>query len=1155
MIVEYSTVSTNLEMVSCIIHFTDGSFISVASIYLPPVPFNVSYATLNNCIRQMKEPRMILGDFNAHGVDWGGQINDARSQALVAVFDDNHLATINTGAMTRIAPPPNRSSALDLSVCSTIIALSCTWEVLDACRSDHLPILINYNKTPNITSTIRPRSLTKHIDWTMYRHNINEQLRTYEHTNPNYNEFIAAVLMSVINAQTKPLHLNVGGQSSARCPKDWWNADLQQLYNEKKEAFRRFKRIGGQSEYLEFKRTEAQFQRAKRKSKRTKWREFCSSVNKDTPIASLYAMAKRYRGQASTQTRYSLISENWLPSFCEKLAPPTVPVKPRSFVRETPSGSNSLSQPFDMIEFEAALEGTSNTSAGLDRIHFAMLRELPVDGKKVLLQIYNRFLETSEFPDDWYDCKVVAIPKPNRDPHNHTSYRPICLLSCPRKLFEKLIHTRIDFWAEQHKRISPSQFGFRKGFGTQECLAILASDLEHTFANKAMTICVFMDISAAYDDVLIDVLCDALEAMQLNRQIISIIEKLFYKRNLIFSYNDIQKERRTGYRGLAQGSSLSPLLYNLYTASIEKVVPQSVRILQYADDVAVYFEGQSGPLIQKEMQCVLTRLSNAYNKLGLTISTTKTEFMVFTRKYTIPTFRLRLNNSEIKQVAEFKYLGVVFDRKCKWKSQSTSIIRKCGKRVNFLKTIAGSSWGAHPSCLLLLYKNTIRSIIDYGSQCFQHLAKTHRIKIERIQWRAIRICLGLMTSTHTRSCEVLAGIIPLPIRWNQLSQKLLLKSSAGPNQRLRESFEKLSSISPNHQIIVNAQIIFDLPIQSCNTFPCYQAALKSNIYAPTVSWTLRNELRRTPDATSAEVQHIANSCNISDAIYVYTDGSRSEFSTGAAAYMNESRSKMLRLNEPSNVFNAELEAVAIACSLIQETAAGQYIIAADSMSVITALQSRRITPIKSTLFYSCKRFLYDLHQQGKEVVLTWVPAHRGIAGNESADTLAKRATIISEYSTMEPEWQMFTAMLASTANSKWQQQWSAGELGRFCHSIVPSVSNKPWFEKYLGDLQRPIIRMASRIASNHTCLRDHLNRINIIDEPFCQYCETNEFETIDHVLFNCTKFEQQRIPFIQTLTRKGFIHPLNARDILALNINTRILEDIYNFTQLCEITI
>lgn len=58
------------------------------------------------------------------------------------------------------------------------------------------------------------------------------------------------------------------------------------------------------------------------------------------------------------------------------------------------------------------------------------------------------------------------------------------------------------------------------------------------------------------------------------------------------------------------------------------------------------------------------------------------------------------------------------------------------------------------------------------------------------------------------------------------------------------------------------------------------------------------------------------------------------------------------------------------------------------------------------------------------------------------------------------------------------------------------------------------------------------------------YCEINELETIYYVLFNCNKFELQRIPFVTT--RKGFSHS---------HTNIHILEDIYNLTQLCEIKI
>mgnify|MGYP000079475738 CR=1 FL=1 len=40
--------------------------------------------------------------------------------------------------------------------------------------------------------------------------------------------------------------------------------------------------------------------------------------------------------------------------------------------------------------------------------------------------------------------------------------------------------------------------------------------------------------------------------------------------------------------GLIQGSPLSPILYNIYTADITQIQEIDVKILQYADDVVMY---------------------------------------------------------------------------------------------------------------------------------------------------------------------------------------------------------------------------------------------------------------------------------------------------------------------------------------------------------------------------------------------------------------------------------------------------------------------------------------------------------------------------------------------------------------------------------------
>jgi hypothetical protein len=72
---------------------------------------------------------------------------------------------------------------------------------------------------------------------------------------------------------------------------------------------------------------------------------------------------------------------------------------------------------------------------------------------------------------------------------------------------EKIICTRLDFWAEKNGMLSPIQYSFRKGKGTRDCLAMLTTDISTSFVMKKQTVAVFLDISGAYDNVLIDVLC------------------------------------------------------------------------------------------------------------------------------------------------------------------------------------------------------------------------------------------------------------------------------------------------------------------------------------------------------------------------------------------------------------------------------------------------------------------------------------------------------------------------------------------------------------------------------------------------------------------------------------------------------------------------
>jgi hypothetical protein len=60
----------------------------------------------------------------------------------------------------------------------------------------------------------------------------------------------------------------------------------------------------------------------------------------------------------------------------------------------------------------------------------------------------------------------------------------------------------------------------------------------------------------------------------------------------------------------------------------------------------------------------------------------------------------------------------------------------------------------------------------------------HMKRMEWIQWRAGRICFGLMRSTHVLSVEVLAGLPSIRQRLSFLNERFLVSALVKPNDLL-----------------------------------------------------------------------------------------------------------------------------------------------------------------------------------------------------------------------------------------------------------------------------------------------------------------------------------------------------------------------------------
>ena len=104
-------------------------------------------------------------------------------------------------------------------------------------------------------------------------------------------------------------------------------------------------------------------------------------------------------------------------------------------------------------------------------------------------QIYNQSIETGIAPDMlkarvYKNGDVTAVPG---------NYRPISTLSPFSKVLEGLIYNHLYSFLEKHDILYKYQFGFRKGYSTEQAVLEITGTLEKAMVKKMVTCGLYLD--------------------------------------------------------------------------------------------------------------------------------------------------------------------------------------------------------------------------------------------------------------------------------------------------------------------------------------------------------------------------------------------------------------------------------------------------------------------------------------------------------------------------------------------------------------------------------------------------------------------------------------------------------------------------------------
>lgn len=210
------------------------------------------------------------------------------------------------------------------------------------------------------------------------------------------------------------------------------------------------------------------------------------------------------------------------------------------------------------------------------------------------------------------------------------------------------------------------------------------------------------------------------------------------------------------------------------------------------------------------------------------------------------------------------------------------------------------------------------------------------------------------------------------------------------------------------------------------------------------------------------------------------------------------------------IFSVEALSIVEARHSAQHSGYSNIKIFSDSKSVLLALTSTSLNGNVNPHILKLKSEIFFLTDLGFDIFFTWIPAYKGIIGNELVDKLTKKAITSGRNTTLSTFVNYLQILFKNkflTDTEAWLRN-SGALLGKgisYFHHFY-SLIHHPWFSKF--ELNRREIASLSRLRTSHTSLKESLFRFKIVGSPNCPTCDSPE--SPDHIFWQCPRFQSQR---------------------------------------------
>ena len=927
------------------------------------------------------------------------------------------MCILNDGSPTYLKPQAqhsqNQTSAIDLSICTPGLALKCAWEVFpDIHGSDHYPILISMPPTSGDTHQGGDPShwVFSKADWEQFADLCMDKITgDILHDQDPLISFVGHVIDaatdSIPRATTVPKKSN-----------PWFDEECREMLKTRRALDRNVHRGRGPrvETLMSFKRTQAPIKHVWNRVRKISGKNVCPPKQylkgKDgAPITDPKDIANEHA--AAFTDNFS--SAHYSARF------QTIKAKDdRARIDLTSDNTEVYNKPFRLRDLRRSTLKAKPRAPGPDGIHNNLLKHLPEDTLKILKEILNIIWISGDFPPQWRAATVIQIPKPNKEPTDPLSYRPIALTSCLCKVLERMINTRFIWYLEKYGILDKSQCGFRKQRSITDHLVSLERYVRDTFAQKQQAVGLFFNLQKAYETTWQYGIIWDLQKIELRGRLPVFVSEYLRDRRIRGPNREHTHwwilPRRRSPNWWCPGCYMLPLKIS----ELPSLIATDIFRALFVDDLVICFRGRSLDTIERHLQQAVNAIQEWATRNGFRFAAHKCKVVHFTApRYAAqrpPT--IRISDTLLPVEESTKLLGLWWDSHLSFNEHISALKTQCKEALNLIRVVAHLKLGGSRDTLLMLYRTVVRSKLDYGCIVYGTASNTNLRQLDSIHNAGLRLALGAFCTSPVSSMYTEANEAPLEERRLKLSMNYYLKTRActdNPAHHALHEFDPTTGDlylpTPNgkggmtrppakpiglkvEEAMTSAEIDIETvcPLKT-PTFPpgTHEYDPKRHILIEGVS-----KCMITREEAQAKFREYRDAQGPHDE--VYTDGSKIDERVGAAAVINrhfqngETTCHELskRLPNNSTIFAAEATAITLALNYYRHMDPVQHdvVIYSDSMSCLQAIEGE---DTNNPLICQIMNILWALSDKGTRIRFCWVPSHCGIEGNEIVDQLAK----------------------------------------------------------------------------------------------------------------------------------------------------------------------